>query len=299
MRAARHMLDDLLNIEVNTIVKPGMTGRKMPAAGHAILDVFSNYDLWVCEHSGEINTAWRMFGTRHKETFLADVVRKGEQSKWWIVGDDGQLVTELDAGTIFDPDEPIDADTFDTLRRRARTAEELHRVMTTAGQPLEGGTAVMLQRIIRNCDELANILRAHGPTNTGKVAEPGAEPPSATLQRASPNGVASSGDAGLTAEEMVRVRKVWELGTETIVMQTVVQLDGDVVARIDEARTAVDRQALPRPARRERHHHARPLAQPGRHGRPHGERARRASLTILSLDDSRWRTRQSLCSRVS
>lgn len=243
MRAARQMLDDLVNIEVNTIVKPGMTGRKMPAVGHAILDVFSNYDRWLCEHSGEINAAWRVFGTRHKEAFLADVARKGEQSKWWILEDGGQLITELDVGTIYDPDQPIEAGTFDTLRKRARTAEELHRVMTNAGQPLEKGTAVMLQRIIRNCDELATILRAHGPGDA-PPASAGTDPPSATLERSSASGVTSAGDADLTPEEIVRIRKVWELGTETIVMQTVVQLDGDVVVRIDEARTAVDHQAL-------------------------------------------------------
>lgn len=36
----------------------------------------------------------------------------------------------------------------------------------------------------------------------------------------------------LNATELVRVRKIWELGCEQIVMQTVVQLDGDVVTRI-------------------------------------------------------------------
>lgn len=36
----------------------------------------------------------------------------------------------------------------------------------------------------------------------------------------------------LNATELVRVRKIWELGCEQIVMQTLVQLDGDVVTRI-------------------------------------------------------------------
>jgi hypothetical protein len=54
------------------------------------------------------------------------------------------------------------------------------------------------------------------------------------------NGVAESGDDApakpkplrLAAPELVLIRKIWELGCEQIVMQTVVQLDGDVVTRL-------------------------------------------------------------------
>ena len=37
----------------------------------------------------------------------------------------------------------------------------------------------------------------------------------------------------LTRRQVTRLRKIWEIGLETIVMQTVVQIDGDVVTRVD------------------------------------------------------------------
>ena len=40
----------------------------------------------------------------------------------------------------------------------------------------------------------------------------------------------------LTADEILVVRKVWEVGTEAVVMQTVAQLDGDVITRVQRAR---------------------------------------------------------------
>jgi len=40
----------------------------------------------------------------------------------------------------------------------------------------------------------------------------------------------------LTPKELLCVRKVWEIGTERVVMQTVVQLDGDIVNRIQIGR---------------------------------------------------------------
>lgn len=54
------------------------------------------------------------------------------------------------------------------------------------------------------------------------------------------NGLATGGETvvakpaplTLAAPELVQIRKIWELGCEQIVMQTVVQLDGDVVTRI-------------------------------------------------------------------
>jgi hypothetical protein len=37
----------------------------------------------------------------------------------------------------------------------------------------------------------------------------------------------------LTRRQVTLIRKVWELGLETVVMQTVIQIDGDVVTRVD------------------------------------------------------------------
>ena len=48
----------------------------------------------------------------------------------------------------------------------------------------------------------------------------------------------------LTPEEVLVVRKAWEVGTETILMQTVAQLDGDFVTRVQPGRIAEQDDAL-------------------------------------------------------
>ena len=48
----------------------------------------------------------------------------------------------------------------------------------------------------------------------------------------------------LTPSELLRVRKIWEIGTERVLMQTVVQLDGDIVTRIQIGRETAKDKAL-------------------------------------------------------
>ena len=48
--------------------------------------------------------------------------------------------------------------------------------------------------------------------------------------------IAKKPSLNLTAAELMSVRKIWEVGVERVVMQTVVQLDGDIVTRIQIGR---------------------------------------------------------------
>ncbi len=48
----------------------------------------------------------------------------------------------------------------------------------------------------------------------------------------------------LTPSQLMHVRKIWEVGTERVLMQTVVQLDGDIVTRIQIGRETAKDKAL-------------------------------------------------------
>lgn len=48
----------------------------------------------------------------------------------------------------------------------------------------------------------------------------------------------------LTSNELVTIRKAWEIGTEKIAMQTVIQLDGDVVTRISPEYAKPDKKVI-------------------------------------------------------
>ena len=53
-------------------------------------------------------------------------------------------------------------------------------------------------------------------------------------------------DFPVQPEEVVLVRKIWEIGTDNISMQTIVQLDGDVVTRIHTGFLGVDQEVTRR-----------------------------------------------------
>ena len=58
MNAAQRIFDDLLNLEVSVILKPGMTARKMPAPAHALLDIIGDYDSFLCGAANAVNPHW-------------------------------------------------------------------------------------------------------------------------------------------------------------------------------------------------------------------------------------------------
>ena len=121
----------------------------------------------------------------------------------------------------------VTADAFNTLRERAKTAEVMYRLLLNAKRITGGddGSAVLLKRIYRNCDQIKGVLTRADLSDTA----------AAPLNRRS----TATRDLVLSADDQLILRKVWEVGTETIVMQTVAQLDGDVVTRVQQARAGV------------------------------------------------------------
>lgn len=227
MAATKRLIDDLLNLEINTMVKAGMTGRKMPALGHALLDIFSAYDSWIGSHTDELNDQWSAFrDTDDARTFLTETIAAEDTAKWWVITQDPPhaLIERLGIEPLFDPGAAVTAADFQDLRKRARTAEEMQGLLARHGRPIEDGADVMLRRIVRNCDQLTTILEKS--STAGRTA---------TLSRSDPTGAENASAAELTSEDLITIRKAWEMGTEVIAMQTVVQLDGDIVNRVNSA----------------------------------------------------------------
>jgi hypothetical protein len=230
MGAAQDLFDDLLTLEVNLILKSGMTARKMPDLPHALLDIFSAYDIWLCAFAGRLNEAWTDFlktdaaNDLDPEKLAHELVEEREGKRVLIAG--------LEATPLFDEKKPISANEFDTLRERARTADEMNRLLLHNRLMPDDGSASILKRIYRNCDQIKGILEGRG-TDRGRKAE---------LSKVGRDGVsrktAAETDLPLTADENLVIRKAWEVGVEEVVMQTVAQLDGDVVTRVQQARMA-------------------------------------------------------------
>ena len=230
--AAKELFDDLLNLEINVIVKAGMTARKMPDVPHALLDIFTDYDLWLCARAGDLSAAWERFRPTPQAAALRDAAPPDSR-----LTAGGELLPRLEFAPLYDSGKTIRPDDFDQLRERARQSEEMHRALVQHDHLADQGWGIILKRIFRNCDQIKGILEGREMDGGRREAD---------MRTAAAKGLsrknADPGALPLTADEVLVVRKIWEVGTETVAMQTVAQLDGDVITRVQQARmTAADK----------------------------------------------------------
>lgn len=132
------------------------------------------------------------------------------------------MLSEIHTGSmVTSPDDVVGFDTFDRLREWAAETAAVARVVTAVTDwPSHAELAargVLFKRIYRNCDQLKAILRdlPHEDEARTRVSK----------------------DLALGSDQLLTLRKIWEVGIETVVMQTVVQLDGDIITRIQEGHT--------------------------------------------------------------
>jgi len=175
----RTIAQDLTHIEVNTILKPTMTGRKMPKPRHALIEIAQRY----CTKLAELGFP-----------MPAEEKRPGS------------------------------FEYFDRIRERAHEAvlDLQDRAKERSLSEPEQVDLVMAFRIKTMSDQIKGIfnnLKHRGeedwnnPYSHREVEE--RFPP-----------------LHLEPDEVVLIRKIWEMGLEEIAMQTIIQLDGDVVTRI-------------------------------------------------------------------
>ena len=224
--AARRLFDDLLNIEVSIILKPGMTARKMPEPPHALLDVIGDYDTFLCVAGNLLNGTWLPSDAdpvQVRPSVEPSDTKKPHPRTGW----DGRLTKPLETASVEDVVSPA---VFDTVRERAVEAEAVYR--HTLGRPnaRPSERGVILKRIFRNCDQLKAILER--PALAAAVGD-------GIGRDASP-----APDLPLTSDEIITLRKIWEVGTETVVMQSVAQLDGDIITRIQHGRESATDEAI-------------------------------------------------------
>lgn len=172
--------EDLLNLEVNTILCDNIEGVKMPDPRHALLDIAKWYDAKLIALE-----AWRFPETKHN-----------------------------DCGGL---------DAFDQLRSRASAKiTELENKWKELTEK-KRADLIILYRIRDKSDQLKGMFL----TKNMDIWKKG-------LTRIEINSDIN-GDKyplPLNPNDLVLLRKIWELGTEEIAMQTVIQLDGDVITRI-------------------------------------------------------------------
>ena len=192
----------LLNIEINTIVRDNMTGEPMPPVPHALLDIARDYANELCALGVDL-AAW----------FAADAGDPDHVRSQWTdvaVSVSGQLT--------------ISAITFDRLRWAAKWA-----IAAAASRPapLLPSRRVLAERIINNSDAIKVMFARFDQSFRTQFFDKTRD--ALVAMDVEP------GSYVIPAADLSLLQKIWDLGVEEIVAQTVVHVTGDVTTRVQEA----------------------------------------------------------------
>lgn len=200
----------LLYLEVNTLICDGMTAEKMPVAGEALIRVAQNYQRFLCERLIEL------------ESLDAPV--------------DGLPQLQIDgaAPTAF-ADWSVhsgDLATFGVLRRIAHLCQQARRAAHLRDR-LNPEDDVVVDRVLYSCDQIKGMFLGLNQQDVTVDQQ--------TVALAEKN---QTPLPDLGRDALVKLRKIWEFGTEKVAMQTVIQIDGDVISRIQAGRDNLENQVL-------------------------------------------------------
>lgn len=251
---------DLINIEVNTIVQRGITGQKMPVPRHALIDLGKEYHSELEIMVGQFEESVHFHDANGRPPAESEEDEAKQQEYREAIGAFRQLeeseayggFTAFDAyrnlAKVFLANHPEEHD-YVTARQRSilpriKDNSDLIKGMMSAlcsreiikGDPkqheqeLDGEDAETdTPKIARTPNYIVDLCRKANPKETDKlnneysrtdlITEHIDEDPILPL--------------GLSENELVFLRKAWELGTAVVAMQTVIQIDGDVINRLN------------------------------------------------------------------
>jgi len=226
---AKGFFEDLLQLEINIIITPGMTARRMPELWDALANIAEGYDDLLHAFTVDVQRSWKENKSPRTQVFGgAAKTRTDRPPSHSMVDGDGRMTSIQTAGLTTGPNDRSGFCAFDDLRVRAVEASAVAcALVATPGWP---GAAdlnqrvVLFKRIQRNCEQLQEILKdiPHMNADRQQVRK----------------------DISLTPAQLLTVRKIWEVGIATVVMQTVVHLDGDIVTRIHEGHESASSQPV-------------------------------------------------------
>jgi hypothetical protein len=227
----------LLTLEINTVLKSGMSAEKMPLAGDALIDIAQDYYVFLC---GQIDA----FGNRETKTLDPWAAALSESFDWGrapFTAPEGAAKPERYIPAFIGRDLPgndrnrgTTVEVFDSLREVASWLREMQdRIRDVAGNPGAGPEVIaaagridrdatpVLMRIQRNSDQINDILRRRGLDTVSYLRGMDED------TRRIPD---------LKTADIVVIRKAWDVGTEVVIMQSTIQIDGDVVTRVLKGR---------------------------------------------------------------
>jgi hypothetical protein len=188
----------LLNLEINTIVRDNMTGEPMPPAPHALLDIARDYADTLCA-----------IGVDLSRYFAPDAGDPSQIALGWIdpPGSVSDVLT-------------VSVETFDRIRWAAKGALESH------DRRIPSAKRILLDRIVNNADAIKEMFKRFDSGMNQFIGKTRAELAGMTIV---------PGSYAIDTNDLVRLQKMWDIGVEEIVAQTIVHVTGDVTTRVQEA----------------------------------------------------------------
>jgi hypothetical protein len=188
----------LLNLEINTIVRDNMTGEPMPPVPHALLDIARDYADIVCA-----------LGVDLPRYFQPEAGDPSQIEPGWLdpLGSVSDVLT-------------VSAETFDRIRWAAKWARAARDVRISPSK------RILLDRIVNSADAIKEMFKRFGPSMNQFIGKTRAQLGAMTIQ---------PGSYVIDPNDLIRLQKIWDIGVEEIVAQTIVHVTGDVTTRVQDA----------------------------------------------------------------
>lgn len=253
----RRLGASLLRLEINTIIQENMTAERMPVLPHALLDIFEDYSALIMDAAlseDELRAilflpdAPREVATSPAAAPATAAARK-EPRKPVLTGWPGprpsggetpEAMAVVEAwidqarkamGTCIFPD----LDSFSRLRRATARAERKLRDAAIALGDTDPTLAAQLARdrtaLVRARNNIETLLRVMRQIGDQQLIDD-VQLTRDELKSTPDNKPRQLGPYNVPPSDYLAIRKVWEIGTDEIVAQTVIALDGDVVTRL-------------------------------------------------------------------
>lgn len=229
----KNLLEDLHKLEVNTIEKAGLTAEKMPAPLLAIRNVAEEYQAYLCCYATSDDPMDQLVFVRDFARSRLEANDATEQERLMLSRIDRNSVTLI--GILARAQEQREAD----RGARGGSAQDAgdqkdasHGVLNrlTLRMPQPDNKTVDLERQRRD----AGI--------TGPIPDALYFATSEHLGKMDRNQISAAWQ--VSAADRAQIRKIWEIGAERVLIQTVIQVEGDVITRISPEIQSSDKQHL-------------------------------------------------------
>lgn len=204
-------LYDLTHLEINTIVKSNMTASKITNSPRRLLyELAKVYHLELVNLGNKYSSYYKDYSNKN-ELFREEIKYKGsgynsfkelankaKNSKKWLT-DNKLLIHEIDNDELLED-------------------------------------AMILERINLNCDDIRNMVKKHLNLDSEISFEDEFDNPLAIekFRREENKKKKRQKELDLELEELLRLKKMNDIGIEKILTQTIIGIDGDITTRISK-----------------------------------------------------------------